>query len=54
MTHDFRPEQRRGEMLGDIAPSRAPDRLRHDLFTAMDRVEPHARWPALIKGAPCV
>ncbi len=52
MTNDVRPEQRLGEMLEEIAPSRAPDRLRRDFYTSMDRVQPRPRWLALIKESP--
>ncbi len=49
MTHDSRPDERLRELLGDIAPSRAPDRLRREFLTSMDRVQPRSRWLALIK-----
>jgi WD40 repeat protein len=40
------------ELLADIAPSRAPERLRRDVFTAIDRVQPRPRWLALMKEPP--
>ena len=52
MSNDLRPGQRLDELLGDIAPSRAPERLRRDVFTAIDRVQPRPRWLALIKEPP--
>jgi outer membrane protein assembly factor BamB len=52
MSNDPRPGRRLGDLFDDIAPSRAPDRLRRDVFTSIDRVRPRPRWLALIKESP--
>jgi hypothetical protein len=52
MNNDVRSGHPLGEVLGDSAPSRAPERLRRDVFSAIDQVQPRPRWLALMKEPP--
>ena len=52
MNDDVRLERLFADGLHDIAPSRAPDRLRTQVKTESSRVRPRPRWLALIKESP--
>jgi hypothetical protein len=52
MTDDVRLERLFADGLHDIAPARAPDRLRTMVKAESSRTRPRPRWLALIKEPP--
>jgi nitrous oxidase accessory protein len=52
MNDDVRQEQLFAEALHDLAPSRAPDRLRTQVKAETSDVRPRPRWLALIQQPP--
>jgi parallel beta-helix repeat protein len=52
MNDDIRLERLFDDGLHDIAPTRAPDRLRTQVKTETSRVRPRPRWLAIIKEPP--
>ncbi len=52
MNHDVRHERLFAEALHDIAPARAPDRLRTMVKAESSSTRPRPRWLALIKEPP--
>ena len=52
MKDDARLERLFADGLHELAPRRAPDRLRTHIKAATDEVRPHPRWLALIKQPP--
>ena len=52
MNDDVRFEQDLGAALEDLAPARAPERLRREVLRSIDPVQPRPRWLTFIKEPP--
>ena len=52
MTHESRTDEVMRQLMGDIAPSHVPARLRRSVLTSLDQTDPRPRWLALVRVPP--